>query len=79
MRGHALTKLEPLHDANMEQRRRIGPLREITLARALYRCGDHNGLGAAILKEYQSDLRGLFARHATAVLAAPLDRRKATQ
>jgi flavin-dependent dehydrogenase len=74
MRGHALTKLEPLHDANMEQRRRIGPLREITLARALYRCGDHKGLGAAILKEYQSDLRGLFARHATAVLTSPVKR-----
>nr|MCU0248492.1 FAD-dependent oxidoreductase [Bryobacter sp.] len=34
MRGHALTRIEPLHDAQMEQRRRLGPLREITLARA---------------------------------------------
>lgn len=70
MRGHVLAKLEPLVDANMEQRRRLGPLREIALARALYRCGDSQGLGESILKEYTADYRGLFARHATAVLAA---------
>ena len=68
MRGHAMTKLEPLHDQEMDLRRRLGPLREITIARALYRCGDYRGLGAKILKEYEADLRGLFARHATAVL-----------
>jgi flavin-dependent dehydrogenase len=69
MRGHATKSLEPLHDEGMERRRRLGPMREITLARALYRCGDHDGLGAAILREYQDDFRGLFARHARAVLA----------
>jgi hypothetical protein len=46
----------------------LGPLREIVLARALYRCGDHQGLGRKILEEYRHDLRGLFARHASAVL-----------
>ncbi|MBL8213672.1 MAG: FAD-dependent oxidoreductase [Bryobacterales bacterium] len=71
MRGHALTRIEPLQDAQMDQRRRLGPLREITLARALFRCGDHEGLGAAILKEYTNDHRGLLARHAQAVLAQP--------
>ncbi len=70
MRGHASRSLEPLHDQDMERRRRLGPLREIALARALYRCGDHEGLGAAILREYERDLNGLFARHAAAVLAA---------
>ncbi len=70
MRGHAMTKVEPLHDKNMELRRRLGPLREIALARALYRCGDHLGLGEAILREYRADLRGLFVRHAAAVLEA---------
>ncbi|MFH1266779.1 MAG: FAD-dependent oxidoreductase, partial [Planctomycetota bacterium] len=68
MRGHAMTKLEPLYDREREKRRRTGPLREIVLARALYRCGDHEHLGETILKEYQDDVRGLFARHATAVL-----------
>jgi hypothetical protein len=43
-------------------------LRELMLARALYRCGDHEGQGAAILKQYAQDLRGHFARHAQAVL-----------
>lgn len=44
-------------------------LRELMLARALYRCGDHNGLGEKILRQYTSDLRGHLARHAHAVLA----------
>jgi hypothetical protein len=43
-------------------------LRELLLARALYRCGDYQGLGEKVLKEYTSDLRGHLARHATAVL-----------
>jgi len=46
-----------------------GPsLREITLAHALYRCGDVDGLGESILREYANDIRGHFARHAQAVL-----------
>jgi NADPH-dependent 2,4-dienoyl-CoA reductase/sulfur reductase-like enzyme len=70
MRGHAMKRLEPLVDTPMEQRRRLAPLREIVLARALYRCGDWQGLGERILKDYQQDIRGVFARHAGAVLAA---------
>ena len=68
MSGHAMTGLEPLYDRDRNRRRRIGPLREIALARALYRCGDHQGLGERILTEYRRDIRGLFARHAQAVL-----------
>ncbi len=68
MHGHAMTQLEPLHDRQRDKRRREGPLREIVLARALYRSGDHDGLAQRILRQYQRDLRGLFARHATAVL-----------
>jgi hypothetical protein len=43
-------------------------LRELLLARALYRCGDHEGLGERVLREYACDLRGHLARHAEAVL-----------
>lgn len=43
-------------------------LRELILARALYRCGDHNGVGEKILREYAQDLRGHLAKHAQAVL-----------
>ena len=67
-RGHALHSIVPLHDKPMERRRRLGPLREIVLARALYRLGDPDGLGREILSEYQRDRRGLLAQHATAVL-----------
>jgi hypothetical protein len=74
MRGHAMTQLEPLYDRDRQRRRRLGPLREIVLARALYRCGDHQGLGRDILEQYASDLRGLFARHATAVLEQSAER-----
>ena len=47
---------------------REGSLRELILARALYRCGDNQGLGKQILTEYSKDLRGHYARHALAVL-----------
>jgi flavin-dependent dehydrogenase len=67
MRGHAMTSLEPLYESP-DRRRREGALREIVLARALYRCGDCEGLGETILREYAADLRGLFARHARGVL-----------
>ncbi len=53
---------------NAEQTRRES-LRELMLARALYRCGDHEGLGEKVLRDYTHDLRGHLARHAAAVLA----------
>ena len=43
-------------------------LRELYLARALYRCGDMDGRGAKILQQYAQDLHGHYARHAQAVL-----------
>ncbi|MFW5830534.1 MAG: hypothetical protein ACOCXA_09775 [Planctomycetota bacterium] len=45
-------------------------LRELHLARALYRIGDHHGIGEAVLRAYARDYRGPLARHASAVLAA---------
>ncbi len=47
---------------------RTNAVRELALARALYRCGDHDGLAREILAQYTRDLRGHFARHAKAVL-----------
>jgi hypothetical protein len=43
-------------------------VREVAIARALYRCGDYHGLGEKTLRQYTDDLRGHFARHAQAVL-----------
>jgi flavin-dependent dehydrogenase len=68
MSGHAMPALEPLYSA-VDRRRRTGALREIVLARALFRCGDFDGVGEGILRAYARDLRALFARHAVAVLS----------
>jgi len=48
--------------------KRSRAIREITLARALYNCGDYNGIGENILITYLNDMRGLFARHANSIL-----------
>ena len=54
---------------NAEKTRRDS-LCELLVARALYRCGDYEGLGEQILRAYTGDLRGHLARHAQAVLDA---------
>jgi hypothetical protein len=77
MTGHAITTLEEARREGGEREagkgrtvRLINPaVRELVLARALYRCGDHQGLGEGILRNYEKDLRGHFARHAHAILA----------
>jgi hypothetical protein len=51
-----------------QEKARRDSLVEISLARALYRCGDVNGFGEGILRAYSKDLRGFFARHAKEVL-----------
>ncbi len=68
MSGHARTSVEPLHDKPERLRRREPALREIVLARALYRCGDADGRGESILRAYCDDLRAVLARHARMVL-----------
>jgi hypothetical protein len=64
MRGHAMTSLP--RGGEIEER--TACIREISLARALCRCGDHRGVARKILGQYARDLRGLFSRHARAVL-----------
>ncbi len=72
MRGHAFTDIEivmgSIPSSSVDTSTREVSLRELILARALYRCGDENGLGERILNEYARDLRGYYARHATAIL-----------
>ena len=73
MAGHSHTSIaeaqEALTDDPNENDVRNRALRELYLARALYRCGDPDGLGEQLLRAYTSDIRGHFARHANAVLA----------
>lgn len=47
---------------------RNASLQEIILARALYRCGDYDGLGKSILTNYSEDYRGHYSRHAKSIL-----------
>jgi hypothetical protein len=70
--GHAFTDIEDARNRTppdaSDTTTRNTSLKELFLARALYRCGDYEGLGRKILKEYAHDLRGHYARHASAVL-----------
>ncbi|MHC4508700.1 MAG: FAD-dependent oxidoreductase, partial [Planctomycetota bacterium] len=72
MRGHAFTDVEEAGrqtpPSATDTRTRNDSLCELVLARALYRCGDYNRLGEAILVQYASDLRAHYARHAREVL-----------
>lgn len=43
-------------------------LKELHLARALYLCGDQNGLGEATLRRYAGGLQGHYARYADEIL-----------
>jgi len=45
-------------------------LRELAVARALFRLGDHQGLGEKTLRAYANDPRGAYATHAKLVLQA---------
>ena len=44
-------------------------VRNLILARVLYRCGDHERRGKSVLEAYARDVRGVFSRHADAVLS----------
>jgi hypothetical protein len=70
--GHAFTSIEEARrrtpPSDVDTKTRNDSLRELILARALYRCGDCDGLGERILRQYASDLRAHYARHASEVL-----------
>lgn len=72
MTGHACTDVQmamrDIPPSSTDNTTRECSLRELMLARALYRCGDYEGLGRKILEQYARDLRGHYARHALAIL-----------
>jgi flavin-dependent dehydrogenase len=78
--GHAFTDIEDAMRRTppdgSDTKIRNASLRELCLAVALYRCGDYEGLGEKILKEYSQDLRAHYARHSDAVLKEKPGRRK---
>jgi len=80
MTGHAYTDIEEvaksLPASSTDTTTRNLSLREIVLARALYKCGDHRGVGRKILSAYEKDYRGYYSRHAHAILKNPAGRRQ---
>lgn len=72
MRGYAVTNLDEAKKlyfmGNITHTLRDRSLREIILAGALYKLGDHNGIGRAVLQKYAADLRSLYAQHANMIL-----------
>jgi len=72
MAGHAFTDIKKAQsltpESSSDTSTRNDSLRELFLAAALYKCGDYEGLGEKVLREYALDLHGHYARHAQAVL-----------
>ena len=72
VRGHSMQdirtakKMTPANKNDVSTRN--NSLRELILGRALYKCGDFNGVGNHILNDYSKDLRGHYFRHAQGVL-----------
>lgn len=74
--GHALKMsaqipLVPGYDcrSTYSQTEKTLATREVNLAAALYRLGDHQNKDAAILKAYTEDPRGFYANYARRVLS----------
>jgi len=72
--GYAITmqpKLPAIPNyANQEgDKERSACLRELAVARALYRLGDFEGRGEKVLRAYANDPRGAYANHVKQVLA----------
>lgn len=72
MRGHSMPDIQTAKKLTPPDKNdvttRNNSLRELILGRALYKCGDLNGVGNQILNDYSNDLRGHYYRHATGVL-----------
>jgi flavin-dependent dehydrogenase len=67
--GHAMTSVSEISaNGYGNGTERNLALRELALARVLYRLGDCDGVAEHALKQYALDLRGVYALHATAVL-----------
>ena len=73
--GHAVTNIQTaLQPENNPPRGTENGVRdkvlpELHLARALYRCGDFEGIAEKILRSYANDLHAHYARHAQAILS----------
>lgn len=74
VRGHALcsyaeARSRVVPDENDTSTRNLA-LKELHLARALYLCGDKDGIAEAVLRRYADGLQGHYARYATEILTS---------
>jgi len=72
--GHAIAMgpeipVVPKYSNDLGDQERTRTLRELAVARALYRLGDWQGLGEKALRAYANDPRRAYAAHANLVLA----------
>ncbi|MDR1918632.1 MAG: FAD-dependent oxidoreductase [Tannerellaceae bacterium] len=65
--SYATARKRTVPDWNDVSARNIA-LKELHLAKALYLCGDKDGLGEAILRQYAGGLQGHYARFAAEIL-----------
>lgn len=74
--GHVFLEINNVIDrspkSTVDNSTRNHSLRELLLARALYRCGDYEGVAKKTLQAYSNDLRGHYARHAKSILGENL-------
>ncbi len=75
MSGHAVTSLAEAVSSTpasaTDKTTRASSLRELLLATALFQCGDSNGLGENILRQYINDVHGVYSMYAKRVLGEP--------
>ena len=72
VRGHSIlsyaeARSSAVPDLNDTSTRNLA-LKELHLARALYLCGDQDGIGEKVLRRYADGLQGHYARYANEIL-----------
>ncbi len=75
VRGHSIlsfaeARSSAVPDLNDTSTRDL-ELKELHLARALYLCGDQDGIGEEVLRRYADSLQGHYARYAREILRQP--------
>ena len=72
VRGHSIlsyteARSKAVPDLNDTSTRNLA-LKELHLARALYLCGDQDGIGEEVLRRHADGLQGHYARYAQEIL-----------
>lgn len=68
IQSYAEARSSAVPDQNDTSTRNLA-LKELHLARALYLCGDQDGIGETVLRQYADGLQGHYARYANEILS----------